>query len=85
MAETMIERAVAAIKPLIDRAQPIGECDPSDMVRAILAAMREPTSAMESAGYGNSKGDPDHTGCVDNPDPVDAWEAMIDAALSEKG
>lgn len=85
MAETMIERAVAAIKPLIERAQPIGEYDPSEMARAVLAAMREPTQAMEDAGYGNSKGDPDHTGYVDNPDPVEAYIAMIDAALSEKG
>lgn len=51
--------------------------------RAVIAAIREPSEGMERAGYGNSKGDPDHTGCVDNPDPVEAYQNMIDALLAE--
>lgn len=62
-----------------------GEVDFALVAKAALTTMREPTSAMEIAGYGNSKGDPDHTGCVDNPDPVEAYCAMIDAALAEEG
>lgn len=51
--------------------------------RAVIEAIREPSEAMEAAGYGNTKGDPDNTGIVDNPRPDDAWRAMIDALLEE--
>lgn len=60
-----------------------GRFDLRDVARAVLLTMREPTDAMQIAGYGNTKGDPDHTGIVDNPEPEDAWRAMIDAALEE--
>lgn len=55
----------------------------ADCVRAVIEAIREPSDAMEQAGYGNSKGDPDNTGIVDNPRPDDAWRSMIDALLAE--
>jgi hypothetical protein len=54
-----------------------------DIVRAVLQAIREPSEGMERAGYGNSKGDPDNAGVIDNPAPIMAWQAMIDAALEE--
>jgi hypothetical protein len=66
----------------LDHGEPwwTGYCDAA---RSVLTAMREPTEAMERAGYGNSKGDPDNIGFVDNPDPITAYQAMIDAALEE--
>ncbi len=42
------------------------------VARDIIAAMREPTDAMVSAGFAASMG----TGCVVE------WQAMIDAALA---
>lgn len=47
-----------------------------DQADAVLAAMREPTEAMVTAGYDVGY----------SPDPLpcgDVWKAMIDAAISE--
>jgi hypothetical protein len=55
--------------------------DNRKVIRALLAAMREPTAAMCSQGSA-------HIRCADDVDPTsseqagDAWRAMIDAALT---
>jgi hypothetical protein len=53
----------------------IGKDNARHSVRAVLAAMREPTEAMCSAA-----GDDGHTDCVD---AAEVWRAMIDTALKE--
>lgn len=88
---TPLERATQALCELHGRVSPETHPQFSEawrtlympQARAVLQAIREPSVAMEAAGYGNSKGDPDNTGVVDNPRPDDAWRAMIDAALEE--
>jgi hypothetical protein len=74
---TPIERAARALTLYVP--EPIAE----EAARAVIEAIREPSEAMETAGYGNSKGDPDYTGIVDNPRPDDAWRDMIDELLKE--
>lgn len=59
------------------RSVPIdGVIDAEAMVRAVLAAIREPSEAMKQVGYG-AAGDM-MTGCE-----PDAYTAMIDAMLEE--
>lgn len=48
-----------------------------DIARAALAAAREPTDSMHSAGR-------EAFAIGDLPLPDEVWEAMIDAALEEK-
>ena len=45
-----------------------------DDARAAIEAMREPTDVMVDAGY-----------AVTVDDETEVWQAMIDAALSQKG
>jgi hypothetical protein len=98
MAETMIERVAREMFRMRRRDQGASyfggqaEIDTDwsvvrslyiDDARAIMAAMRQPTDKMIDAGYGDTKGDPDHSGCSDNPLPDDSWPRMIDAAIGE--
>jgi hypothetical protein len=55
-----------------------GKWNLSDMARAAIEAMREPTEAMVTAG-GHAALD----SVSQRADARDAWEAMIDAALKE--
>jgi hypothetical protein len=51
-----------------------------ELVRKIIAAMREPTDAMGVAGHKKAKSD----GAHDCEVPMtDVWRAMIDAALAD--
>jgi hypothetical protein len=75
--ETMIERMQIALRPFLHHglaAEPDVEIE---AVRAVLAAMREPTEAMKYAGL---RADPTEQGLLP---PVHAWPAMIDAVLAE--
>jgi hypothetical protein len=83
MSDGMIERVARAIAAALYRPQPdmsgdiwraVGterkrKCE--DAARAAIEAMREPTDLMALAGY-------------DYCSNVDAWRAMIDAALGER-
>ena len=77
----MIERVSQAIKQkLCNMDEPSEPCaliataeQAMQLARAVIAAMREPTGEMESAGWRNAS---DLT-------PKGAWYAMIDAALEE--
>lgn len=66
---TMVEAIAKAIAPFLSH-----ECDDHSVpARAAIEAMREPTEAMKDAG-------------VSTATPLAlrlAWEAMIDAALTE--
>lgn len=58
-----------------------GLVDLEDFARAAIAAMREPTGGMLSAG--NDCGSPGDDGW-EPADPYPTWQAMIDAVLEEK-
>lgn len=73
---TMIQRAAMALANA-DNGAPTTWRMYVDDVRAVIAAMRDPTEAMLSAGSSGSN-------CGENPDPDDVWRAMIDAALEER-
>lgn len=64
-----------------------GEFDMRIFARAVLKAMREPTTAMIDAG--NDCGDWGPPGYSDHANgpagPENCWPAMIDAALKEDG
>lgn len=80
----MVERiAEAAVKAWTAKPKPLR--DWSDVARAVLVAMREPTEKMVMAGepvvydcYSPEPGE----GLDENP-AVPTWQAMIDAALKE--
>lgn len=80
MPNPMIDR----IASVLSRALPneaFATTTPEDCARAVLAAMREPTEAMEVAGF--HQVDPTNQ----HPDDVmqNVWTAMIDAAMAEEG
>lgn len=54
--------------------------------RAAIAAMRDPTEAVVTAGLANVDASSDLVtlGYIDGDDLTPAWRAMIDAALGEK-
>lgn len=87
MTESMVERVARAIEaslggrtnssdvnPIIDPLHPDLRAALPGMARAAVAAMREPTEAMKEAGA---------TYCQEYADSLDAYHAMIDAALKE--
>jgi hypothetical protein len=86
----MVERAKAALS---ETAQTFGQqghlraAAPSDgyaeaMVRAVIAALREPTGAVMNAGIASFGRDDDRS----SPEVwLDCWLAGIDAALAEDG
>lgn len=55
-----------------------------DLVYAVLQAIREPDLDMTTAWYGDTKGDPDHTGRSDEPLFDDGWPRVIDDILEGK-
>lgn len=68
----MVERVEEAIRRRMARD---GGYELSDLARAAIEAMREPTTDMENAGA-----EADDYGL----DAVQSWSVMIDAALKEK-
>ena len=76
IAQAMLDKLIADDEPLAYWAMPARSCfdgyfDLKKLAKVAIAAMREPTQAMENAGN-----DYDCT-----PLAVDVWRDMIDAAL----
>lgn len=72
--QTMIERMAVALDAEIGRQwkeKPM--LNVTDLARAVLAVMREPTKPMMQVGMGQSDA------------WLDVWAAMIDAAFGETG
>ena len=67
----MIERVARAIAQCLNEP---GQCSYSDIARAAIEAMREPTEAMIKEGAYGSGEDSAGVACG-------AWKAMIDEAL----
>jgi hypothetical protein len=80
MTDSMVERVARAICPF---SQPCPDvCDPcASKARAAIAAMREPTEEMISAGEGQVWEYDHGWGISASGVTVLAWETMIDAAL----
>ena len=76
---TMIELVARALTAQMNS----GYAAPNELARAAIAAMREPTDAMVTAGTNSAlKYEPDEQQgytCI-----LWEWQAMIDAALEEK-
>ena len=78
MSESMVRRLAKEIA--VGLGEPNDDVGCEYLARAVLTAMREPTGAMEQAGW-PAKG----SGYLwDDWCPQAAWEAMIDAALEGK-
>lgn len=84
----MIGRAVLAAVHVIaeqipnDRSAIDATKAPPAIVRAVIAAMREPTEAMIQAAYAIDMSGTTNGG-TDNPFPDDVWRVMIDEALKD--
>lgn len=74
MTDSIVERVVASIEPIIRRGAPIYDLAIEEVARAAIEAMREPTQKMTDAVL---LGDLDSWVLEEN------WRAMIDAALAE--
>ena len=77
----MIDRCrVAVVEALQGSDLPVGTyIDSEKIVRAVIEAMREPSEKMKLAG---GKELPDYDPSI--VDATNCWQAMIDAALSNK-
>jgi hypothetical protein len=85
--EAMIERVALAISASVPNdtfAKDVGMSELSAMARAAIAAMREPTEAMISAGDQRLSDcwSLEHGEGFDEDPPMPVWQAMIDAALA---
>lgn len=84
----VIERAVKAImeRDFAGEGAVIGPMEAEALVRAVLAAIREPTERMESAGddtFDWTSSDTNGSYYPQTADATECWQAMIDAALVE--
>ena len=76
----MVDRAsLAAEKYLHNRADLGAPINYGDLVRAVIAVMREPTSAMQTAGVEAYNKAPSIFVSESNTEHI--WQAMIDEAL----
>jgi hypothetical protein len=84
MASEMVERVVRALTAEFEPYRVFDEGEAERLARAAIAAMREPTEAMVSAGSEAVNGcyslEPGEG--FDEPPAPAAWQAMIDAALA---
>ena len=71
----MVERVATAIRTMQTR--PGGYTDVEDVARVAIAAMREPTEAMEAAGDDKAEG------WMSAAPAGPVWRAMCDAALAD--